>query len=265
MNVTATSNSLPPRFVPREFGATDAGTTRRQVSSAPVQASARRTLRTVSTLFHDDGRLGGAKVDLHTGEVVAHQYKDYFEQGPKARLDPKAPDCEPFWMHMPAAMRSTGQSRHHDSSLCKRFNPVKMYLDGYLCLSDAAEDLPLLRDAIESANLLDLGGSTRPLNSGLLFGMLQYLDLITPQTVMEYMGCGIRHAQKVALCLRVIVNAFEKTADGKLSTATYTTPPKKRAVRERGPCKPEAEPKPDRMNMRKHGTEKQCQPKLLVA
>lgn len=197
----------------------------------------RKTIRTVSVLFHPEGRLTGAKIDLATGEVVAHQYEEYFER-PKARPLANAPDCDPFWMHMAPGTRSNVQIAQKDNSRCKRFNAVKMYLDGYLCLSDAAEDLPLLRDIIESTNLLDLGGNTRPLNSGLLFGMLQYLDIITPKTVREYMGCEIRHSQKVALCLRVIVNAFEKTAEGKLSTGTYQTPPKKRAVRKRGQRKP---------------------------
>lgn len=187
----------------------------------------RKTLRTVSTLFNDEGRLVGAKINLLTGEVVAHDYKDYFERGPKARRNPNAPDCPPFWMHMAPGTRSSVQITQKDTSTTNRFNAVKMYLDGYLDLSDAAEDLPLLQNIIESTNLLDLGGSTRPLNSGLLFSMLQHLDFITPKTVMEYMGCGRRHAQKVALCLRVIVNAFEKTTEGKLSTASYKTPPNK--------------------------------------
>jgi hypothetical protein len=156
----------------------------------------------------------------------------------KARPKLNAPDSDPFWMHMAPGTNSSVQIAQKDTSRCKRFNAVKMYLDGYLCLSDAAEDLPLLRNIIESANLLDLGGSTRPLNSGLLFGMLQHLDVITSQTVMDFMGGHIRHAQKVALCLRVIVNAFEKTTEGKLSTGTYQTPPKKRAVRKRGQHKP---------------------------
>jgi hypothetical protein len=193
----------------------------------------RKTMRTVSVLFNSDRRLSGAKIDLSTGEVVEHQYKDYFSR-PKAQPKLNAPDSDPFWMHMAPGTRSSVQIPQKDTSRCKRFNAVKMYVDGYLCLSDAADDLPLLLDIIESANRLDLGGSTRPLNSSLLFGMLQHLDMITPQAVAEFMGCHLRHAQKVALCLRVIVNAFEKSAEGKLSTATYETPPKKKAVRKRG-------------------------------
>jgi hypothetical protein len=137
-------------------------------------------------------------------------------------------------MSMPAAMRSTGIVSEHDKSRGKRFNSVKMYLDGYTSLDEASDDLPMLRDIIASVALLDLGGNTRPLNQNVLFWMLQHIDIITPEEVMNFMLCGLRHAQKVAGCLRVIVNAFEKASEGKLSTGNRVTPPKK------GPCVSEA-------------------------
>jgi hypothetical protein len=205
-----------------------------QVPLGLVKPRARRYVRTITTLFHDDRRMSHANINLTTGELLPWNYKGYSKKERRYRSQPSTTELGPFWVHMPAAQTVREAGTKRDTSRCKRTNPIKMYLDGYLCLSEAAENLPQLRDAIESAKLLDLGGNTRPLASGRLFGMLQQLEVITPGSVKEFMRCSLRHAQKVALCLRVIANAFEKCADGKLSTATYKTPPKKE------PCVSEA-------------------------
>jgi hypothetical protein len=55
-----------------------------------ISVRQRKTLRTV--MHEPDGTLKGAKIDLVTGEVTPHQYKDFFEQGPRARIDHNAPD-----------------------------------------------------------------------------------------------------------------------------------------------------------------------------
>jgi hypothetical protein len=208
----------------------------------------RKTLRTVSVLFNPDGRMTGAKIDLATGEVQQHDYKDYYNKSPKATANLNAPDVEPFWMSMPAATRSTGIAPLQDKSRVKLINGCKMYirelqrlddLEGDLLLaaplaSTVAKELPMLMEIIESVNLLDMGGNTRGLSTAALLGMLATLDVITPATVRNFMDCSERHSRRVASCLRVIVNAFMMRAEGKLSTATRLTPPKKRAVRKRG-------------------------------
>jgi hypothetical protein len=181
-------------------------------------------------MFDADGKLQDAKIDLKTGEVVQHVYKDRFKQPPKAKRDPNAPDTEPFWMCMPAAKRSTGLARQHDHSRKKLFNGVKMYLQ-HLLQTDELEyslaampfkllvqsKLPQLIEVIESANLLGTGGSTRGLVQPELLAMLTKLDFITSETVREFKGCSVRHSERIAGHLRVIVRAFIAQAEASSS------------------------------------------------
>ena len=160
--------SLPrlPEATPPRYIRPSTDVTVRQTRSIPP----RKTLRTY--MFDADGKVRDAKINLETGEVRQHVYKDRFKQRLKATRDPNAPDIEPFWMRMPAATRSTGLARQHDKSRIKLFNGVKMYLQ-HLLQTDEREDspaaipfnlavqsrLPQLTDIIESANLLGTGGS----------------------------------------------------------------------------------------------------------
>lgn len=184
-----------------------------------VEQRQRRTYRTIA--YDQNGGMVGATINLETGEVSPRDYKNPIADRPKARRNPNAPDVAPFWMSMSAAKGCTGLLRHHDDSRKKQFNSIRMYLSGYISLDAAIEDLPLLGNIIESVALIDIGKNTRPLNRNIIFSMLQNLDMVTPETVMEFMGCSKRHAQKVALCLRVIMNAFNSVAEEKLSTGTH--------------------------------------------
>lgn len=65
--------------------------------------------------------------------------------------------------------------------------------------------LPGLDDIMSGAVALDLDGNTRPLNKKAMAALLQKLKVITAETVQEEMRCGLRHAQKVAKCLRIVV------------------------------------------------------------
>ncbi len=223
----------------------------------------RKTLRTVSALFNADGRMTGAKIDLATGEVQQHDYKDYFDKGIRARPNPDAADLEPFWMQMPAASRSTGLPGQKDKSRKKQYNSVKMYLECLLQCPDStsdhwglslwarvAEALPALVEIITNVNMLDLGGATRGLGERELLRMLASTDVISAHAVRELKeDCCPRHSQKIALSLRAIVNEFTRQVDGippttapkkqrqagieddvsgqQLSTDTRLTPPKK--------------------------------------
>jgi len=91
-------------------------------ASPQKRLSKRKTLRTVSVLFSTDGRMTGAKIDLATGEVQQHDYKDYFDKGVKARPKPDAADLEPFWLRMPAGSRSTGLPEQKDQSRKKHYS-----------------------------------------------------------------------------------------------------------------------------------------------
>lgn len=211
----------PTKAVPADF------TPSFPIALPPVSKRGIRQRKTLRTVMHEpDGTLKGAKIDLATGEVIPHQYKNYFEQGPRARIDPNAPDLEPFWMQMPAATRSTGVVPKHDKSRKKLHNGCKIYLQ-YLQRSDDLEyallaipftaaitaQLPMLMEIIDSANRLDMGGNTRGLSRTLLLMMLANLDVITPATVQKFMDCSVRHSQRVAGCLRVIINAFMMLAE----------------------------------------------------
>lgn len=226
-------------FRPIRISSDQLSTSKQLISSVQARPSStgirqRKNLRTVSTLFDPDRRLTGAKINLESGVLTRHDYKDYFVQGPKARRNPNAPDIEPFWMKMPAATRGTGPAPQQDKSRNKLHNGCKMYLqhlqwsDDLECallappLSDAvAQELPMLTDIIESANLLDMGGSTRGLNRSLMLSMLCTLDVITPITVQDFMACSVRHSQRVAACLRVIVTAFMMRAEATYPQADF--------------------------------------------
>ena len=177
----------------------------------PISVRRRKTLRTV--MHEPDGAIKGAKIDLATGEVTPHQYKDYFCGLLKARRDPNALDLDPFWMQMPAAERSTGVSRQYDNSETKLCNGVKMYVQDCFDFDEAIGLLPMLDDLITGAAQIDLGGNTRPLNHRMLFALLQHLDYISPLTVRAFMGCSESHSRKVANCLCVIVTAFVAEAE----------------------------------------------------
>jgi hypothetical protein len=219
--------SLKPVFLPRPPSPTTIATHLRSVHHGATRTTSprqRKTLRTV--MFDADGRLQSAKIDLETGEVRQHDYKDYFEKRSKPRRKLDALDTEPFWMRMPAATHSTGLARQHDGSRKKLFNGVKMYLQHLVQTDDLEESLaaipfnrtvqsrlPTLADIIESANLLGIGGSTRGLVQTELLAMLTKLDFITPKTVREFKGCSVRHSERIAGHLRVIVRAFMAHAE----------------------------------------------------
>jgi|SRR5471030_1673992 len=176
----------------------------------------RHTLRTY--MVGSEGTIVDAQIDLNTAEVTPHKYASFpVRAKPRAKLEPS--DVLPSWMRIPApqyVIRTPDQ----DISRKQLANGLKMYLDGYQTVDEAIENLPLLDNLIVGATELEMKGSTRKLNRGILFAMLQQLDYITPKTVQDFMDCSVRHSQRVAQCLRVIVRAFEAEADRKLSTGT---------------------------------------------
>jgi hypothetical protein len=167
------------------------------VPKSKKRAKERKTLRTVSVLFSADGRMTGAKIDLATGEVQQHDYKDYFDKGIRARPNPDAADLEPFWMRLPAGSGSTGLSGQKDKSRKKQYNSVKMYLEclqypdstsdqwGVSLWARVAKDLPALIEIITNVNMLDLGGATRGLGERELLRMLASMDVISAHAVRE--------------------------------------------------------------------------------
>lgn len=170
----------------------------------------RKTLRTY--IRTPQGTLVDAKIDLSTGEVTPHDYKALMAPL-KVRRSAMVEPCEnPPWVRIPAAMRGT-PARERDRSYKRIFNELKMYLGSYLTLREAIIDLPLLEDLVFGALQLDLGGNSRPLNPNLIFAVLQQLDWITSETVETFVGCTTRHAQRIAMVLRIILRGFVAVAE----------------------------------------------------
>jgi len=211
----------------------------------------RKTLRTVSALFSADGRITGAKIDLATGEVQQHNYKDYFDKGTKPRRKADAAKVEPFWMRLPAGARSAELPGQKDKSRNKQYNSIKMYLEYLLQCPDntgdqsglslwarVAEDLPELTEIITNVNMLDLGGATRGLGERELLRMLASMDVISAHAVREFKeDCCPRHSQKIALSLRAIVNQFTRQVDGIPPAAAPKKQREKRTSKGKGASK----------------------------
>lgn len=168
----------------------------------------------------------GAKIDMATGEITPHTYHDYHPPMRKAKPNPLAQDLEPFWMSMPAGSRR-GVTKPRANPPRKRVvNKCKMYLQ-FIVANDGSDDmcigrplnslieeqLPSLMDIIDSVNLLDMGGNTRGLSRTALLSMLLCLDNITAYGVRDSMNCSVRHSERVAACLRVIVSAFRRETE----------------------------------------------------
>lgn len=179
----------------------------------------RKTLRTVSTLFNAEGRLTGAKINLSTGEIEAHDYKDYFEQGPKARRKLDAPVIAPFWMKFveptdggAATAAATDSKKKRGQPPKVHINSLKPYLAAFSAPGFALAGLPFLDKIVTGVVNLDMDGNTRASAKKLTVSLLQRLDFISSQGVRDYMHltlrpCCQRHSQKIAMYLRVIETA----------------------------------------------------------
>jgi hypothetical protein len=96
-------------------------------------------------------------------------------------------------------------------------NSLKASLSAFDAPGFALATLPYLDPVVTGAVNLDMDGNTRPLSKKLMVRLLQSLDVISAEAVREYMHltsrqCSERHAQKIALCLRVIENALAPIA-----------------------------------------------------
>lgn len=211
MNVVATGIASSNSFKPRGFPLFDHLSEDGEQAGKSLKVKVRRTLRTV--MFNDAGTSAGAKLDFATGEILPHAYKDFPEQGPKARRNPDAPDLEPFWVKSIAATPTgaaapeTKKKRGRPTTV--HTNSLKTYLAGFNAPGFALASLPFLDNIVTGAVNLDLGGNTRPLAKKLVISLLQRLDVISAEAVRQQMHltlrpCSERHAQKIGQCLRVI-------------------------------------------------------------
>lgn len=89
-------------------------------------------------------------------------------------------------------------------------NRIKPYLQGFMFAGEALSELPMLDDIVSGTVIADAGGNTRPFSKKKMVRFLQNLDVISTEAIREEMQCSLRHAQKVAMCLRIIErHAFE--------------------------------------------------------
>jgi hypothetical protein len=204
----ASSRCIPPGNKPfpnRPVKSAHINDRRKKYLSLEELRQSRKTLRTY--IRTPDGTLVDAKIDLSSGEVTPHDYKA-ISAPLKVRRSVIVVPCEnPPWVRIPAATRGI-PAREQDRSYKRIFNGLKMYLGGYLTLREAVADLPLLENLIVGALQLDLGGNSRPLNPNLIFAILQQLDWISSETIETFVGCTTRHAQRIAMVLRIILRGF---------------------------------------------------------
>lgn len=106
-------------------------------------------------------------------------------------------------------------------------NSLKACLSAFSAPGFALARLPHLDHIVTGAVNLDMAGNTRPLSKKLMVRLLQHLDVISTEAVKEYMHltlrqCSERHAQKIALCLRVIENTLAPIAKTKWLAPNHT-------------------------------------------
>lgn len=208
-----------PSFYPMTFRVETVASNDAQRSSAP---------RSI-VMFDPEGRKYAVKINSETGEITSRKLPL-----PRPNIKPRPRTSLTATRRLVSTVDNCIQSDAldvqesvkdaQDKSRIKLYNSCQMYLM-YLrtvagtnyatglpdSLWDTAKrNLPVLIETIESVNLLDMGGNTRGLNQRTLLAMLEKFDTIDTNVVRDFMGCSERHAVRVAGCLRVIVNQFDR-------------------------------------------------------
>jgi hypothetical protein len=84
-------------------------------------------------------------------------------------------------------------------------NRIKPYLQNFIFPKDALSTLPMFDDIITGAVVADAGGNTRPFSKSKMIKLLQSLDFISVEAIRQHEPqWSLRHAQKIAMCLRII-------------------------------------------------------------
>lgn len=96
-------------------------------------------------------------------------------------------------------------------------NRLKPYLQNFIYAAQALERLPDFDNIVTGAVHLDAGNNTRPLSKKMMVSLLQVLDEITTDTVQQALHGSVRHAQRIAQCLRIIERAGLKVAQHRWS------------------------------------------------
>lgn len=165
----------------------------------------------VRTTMFVDGTYVSARLNLSTGEIKPHKYKTGKEM-PKVRWN-GIEDGNPPWTRIPAPVWVDSRPNSTKANIRKtKSNPNNIYLEPFMTLTDATDQHPVLDDLFTGVSLL--GNAARdPVNKGILFCMLRDLDEINVKTIQEYTRYSEDHCYKLAMCLRVLSNAFDNEVD----------------------------------------------------
>lgn len=121
---------------------------------------------------------------------------------------PICPAVERVAVTAPATLAPTQKTRGRPKKVVP--NRLKPYLQDFIFAREALKALSGFDDIVHGAVRLDAGGNTRPLSKTMMVSLLQVLDEITAEAVQENIRGSLRHAQRVAKCLRVIeVTAYK--------------------------------------------------------
>jgi hypothetical protein len=178
----------------------------------------RRTMRT--WMRTADGSYITAKIDLETGEVVPHPYS-IRELPKKVTAKTGTSEFDPPWVTIPPPDHGATEPLKSKRLRKQMLNPLRATLRGYSTLEAVFSDFPYFENIFFGALMLDMGGNTRTLSPALVLALLQNLKIISSETIQCFMGCGVRHAEKVALTLRVMVTAFVKERENEAASGIY--------------------------------------------
>lgn len=140
----------------------------------------------------------------------APQYSAYAPPSPAAPIVPAAP--APKRRAKKVSSKSPAEARRRGRPAIIHTNALKPYLQSFSSPGHALVKLPRLGSIATGAVSLDYGKNAKPLGIKTALVLLRRLDVISTESVLEYMRlslrpCSERHAQRLAQCVRIIERA----------------------------------------------------------
>jgi len=169
-----------------------------------------------TTITNPDGSISPARINTETGEIKPYKHwkqkenEEFRKQLKLKRKDGINDATKPlFWEIIPPPAIAGGNEKKENKAIRKsKENVNNIYLQEFLTLSEAIEDVPILDNLITGVSKLD-SGNKNPINKGLLFSMLRDLDVINVTTVQQYTGYSERYCRKLVQYLFVLSTAFD--------------------------------------------------------
>ena len=178
----------------------------------PVVTSARplKFMRTTITL--ENGTIQPARINIDTGEIKLYKYKSYDSYN-SIKVTGKMDNTSiPFWM-LDKRYFNDDLIAYLDSPVdvvrvktSYKTNNIKEFLDNYLILDEAKDDIPQLDNIITGVSNL---GASNPISHNLLFHLLQNLNSLDFNSIKDATGYSNRFCYKLVEHLTVLSNALE--------------------------------------------------------